>query len=240
MFFDTEHLAPVLDAWIEWTRTAPESVTTSMAILRLPPMDFIPEPLRGKTTLNLRYAFVGDPAEGEKLLQPLRDLAPRLIDAVGEMRAADIAQIHNDPRDPGPGWVRGLLLSDLDDGFTKALLGAVGPEQQVPLILVELRHLGGAVQRDVPEGSAVGGRNSPYSIAFIGVPDPSLFDTALPPLVDGILKQLAPWLSAENTINFAGGLELPGSYEASWPAETFTRLADIRATYDPNSVFSYP
>jgi FAD/FMN-containing dehydrogenase len=240
MFFDTEHLAPVLTAWLDWTRTAPESVSTSMAILRLPPMDFIPEPLRGKTTLNLRYAFVGDPAEGEQLLQPLRDLAPRLIDAVGEMRAADIAQIHNDPTDPGPGWVRALMVNGIDEGFVKTLLDVVGPDQQVPLVVVELRHLGGATHRDVTEGSAVGGRTAEYSLSFVGVPDPSLFETVLPPLMDDILKQLAPWICAENNINFAGGLELPGSYEASWPADTFTRLADIRAAYDPNGLFRYP
>ena len=240
MFFDTEHLAPVLTAWLDWTRTAPESVSTSVGILRLPPMDFIPEPLRGKTALNLRYAFVGDPDEGERLLQPLRDLAPRLIDAVGEMQAADIAQIHNDPTDPGPGWVRAVMLGGIDDGFAKTLLEVVGPEQQLPLILVELRHLGGATHRDVPEGSAVGGRTAEYSLSVIGVPDPSLFDTALPPLVDGILARLAPWISTDNNINFAGGLELPGSYESSWPAETFSRLAEIRTTYDPNGLFRYP
>jgi FAD binding domain-containing protein len=241
LFFDAEHIAPVLTAWADWTKTAPESVSTSMAILRLPPLEFIPEPLRGKTVLNLRYAFVGDDlAEGERLLQPLRDLGPRLVDAVGEMQAADIAQIHNDPTDPGPGWVRGVLLDGIDDGFTKTFLDAVGPDQQVPLILVELRHLGGATHRDVLEGSAVGGRTAQYSLSFIGVPDPSLFETALPPLVDGILAQLAPWTSAENNINFAGGLELPGSYEASWPAETFARLAETRAAYDPDGVFRYP
>ena len=239
MFFDAEHIAPVLTAWADWTETAPESVSTSVAILRLPPLDFIPEPLRGKTLLNLRYAFVGDPAEGERLLQPIRDLAPTLIDAVGEMPAADIAQIHNDPTDPGPGWLRCVMLDRIDDGFTKALLDAVGPDQQLPIVVVELRHLGGATHRDVPEGSAVGGRAAPFTLSFVGVPDPSLFVDVLPPLIDGLLAQLAPWVSAQNTINFAGGLELPGSYEASWPKDTFARLAEVRATYDPDTVFPY-
>ncbi|TDU88303.1 FAD/FMN-containing dehydrogenase [Kribbella voronezhensis] len=240
LFYDAEYIAPVLNAWVDWTKTAPESASSSVAILRLPPLEFIPEPLRGKTLLNLRYAFVGDSAEGERLLQPLRDLAPRLIDGVAEMPAANIAQIHNDPRDPGPGWVRALLLDELDGDFTKTLLGAVGPEQQVPIIVTELRHLGGATARDVPEGSAVGGRTAAYSLSFVGVPDPNLFTTVLPPLVDGIIAQLAPWVSTDNNINFAGGLELQGSYETSWPAETSARLAEVRATYDPNSLFVYP
>ncbi|QNE21108.1 FAD-binding oxidoreductase [Kribbella qitaiheensis] len=240
MFFDAEHIAAVLGAWADWTKTAPESASSSVAILRLPPLEVIPEPLRGKTLLNLRYAFVGDPAEGDRLLRPIRDLAPTLIDAVGEMPAANIAQIHNDPRDPGPGWVRGLLLDGIDDGFVSALLQAVGPEQQIPIVAVELRHLGGATRRDVPEGSAVGGREADFSLSFVGVPDPNLFADVLPPIVDGILAQLAPWTSAQNNINFAGGLELEGSYEASWSPATFARLAEVRTTFDPTSLFVYP
>ncbi len=61
--------------------------------------------------------IVGDPAEGERLFQPIRDVGPTLIDAVAEMPAAEIATIHNDPTDPGPGWDRGMLL----DGHRRRL-----------------------------------------------------------------------------------------------------------------------
>ncbi len=189
--------------------------------------------------LSVRFAYVGDPAEGKRLFEPIRDAGPTIIDAVAEMPAAEIATIHNDPTDPGPGWDRGMLLNEIDADFVSAFLGAAGPEQQVPFVAIEIRHLGGATHRDVPDGSAVGGRGGAYTLFMAGVPDPSLFTRVLPPAADALLAPLQPWISAENTINYAGGLIVPGSYEASWPAETFARLAEVRATYDPDTLFPY-
>jgi hypothetical protein len=239
VFFDAPEIAAAFSAWVPWTQTLPETATTSAIILRLPPMEFIPEPLRGKTVLNVRFAFVGDTAEGEQLFQPIRDAAPVMIDLLGELPASQIASIHNDPKDPGPGWDRGMLLGELDADFTATLLELAGPDQQLPLIGVEIRHLGGATKRDVPEGSAVGGRSAAYTLFLIGVPDPSLFAQVLPATADALLAPLERWISPENTINMAGNLAVPGSYEASWPTEIFSRLAEIRAGYDPNTVFPY-
>jgi hypothetical protein len=239
VFFDAEHIAPVLTAWAEWTKTLPEAANSSAVILRLPPLEFIPEPLRGKTVLNVRFAFVGDSAEGERLFQPIRDAGTTLIDALGEMPATDIALIHNDPKGPVAAWDRGVMLSSIDAGLAEALIEVAGPDQQLPLIAVEVRHYGGATARDVPEGSAVGGRGGAGTLALIGVPDPSLFEQVLPATVDGLLARLGPWVSPEMTVNFAGGFALPGSYRASWPAKTFDRLAEVRTTYDPKQLFPY-
>ncbi|MET9312322.1 FAD-binding oxidoreductase [Kribbella sp. NPDC003505] len=239
VFFDAEYIAPALTTWAEWTKTLPESANTSVVILRLPPLEFIPEPLRGKTVLSVRFAYVGAAADGKALFQPIRDAGPTLIDAVGEMPASDIALIHNDPKDPTPAWDRGLMLDELDAEFVTAFLEVAGPDQQLPLVAVELRHLGGATERDVPEGSAVGGRGGAGTLTMIGVPDPNLFEKVLPATVDAVLGRLEPWVSPETTVNFAGGFALPGSYQASWPADTFARLADVRAAYDPDSLFPF-
>ena len=239
VFFDAEHIAPALTTWAEWTNALPESANSSVVILRLPPLEFIPEPLRGKTVLSVRFAYVGDAADGKKLFQPIRNAGPTLIDAVGEMPASDIALIHNDPRDPTPAWDRGLMLDELDAEFIAAFLEVAGPDQQIPLIAVELRHLGGATERDVPEGSAVGGRSGACTLTLIGVPDPSLFEKVLPATVDGILGRLEPWVCEETTVNFSGGFALPGSYERSWPADVFAQLADVRSTYDPDALFPF-
>ena len=239
LFFAADDIEAVITTWVEWTKTVPETVNSSVAMLRLPPFEAIPEPLRGTTTLTVRYAFAGDPAEGERLLQPIRDAGTTVIDGVGEMPASNIAMIHNDPKDPVTAWDRGLLLNDVDADFAAALLDVAGPDQQVPFVALEIRHLGGATHRDVPEGSAVGGRGGAYTLVMIGVPDPSLFEKVLPAAVDGVLAPLARWISPEHTVNFAGAFTVPGSYEGSWPADTFARLAEVRAAYDPDKVFPY-
>ena len=195
MFFDAELLAPVLTAWADWTKTLPETANSSVVILRLPPLEFIPEPLRGKTVLNVRFAFVGDAAEGKRLFQPIRDAGTTLIDAVGEMPASDIALIHNDPKDPTAVFDRGVMLTALDADFIEAFLDAAGPDQQLPLVAVELRHLGGRRTRRTRRqcrrrswwGRHAGDDRRPGS-------EP-VFEQVLPATIDGILTKLGPWIS---------------------------------------------
>jgi FAD binding domain len=239
LFFAAEHIAAVLRTWVDWTKTVPEAATSSVAIMRLPPLEFIPEPLRGRTVLSLRYAYVGADADGERLFQPMRDVAPALMDGVGPLPAAQIGLIHNDPTEPGPVFERGRMLNEIDGDFVTTLLDAVGPDQEVPVMIVEVRHIGGATHRDVPEGSAVGGRCADYGIMLLGAPDPSLFDHVLPHVTHGILTSLAPWASAENNINYIGGAEGSGEYEVCWPPATLARLAEVRATHDPNGLFPF-
>jgi hypothetical protein len=240
LYYDTEHVSAVLRAWAAFTQTAPDEATSSVAVLRFPPLDLVPEPLRGKTVITLRYAYIGDSAEGERVFRPFREVAPAILGRVGEMPASEVSMIHNDPTDPAPIFDRGMLLDSIDDDFVSAFLEMLGPDQQVPIMAAELRHLGGAAAHDVTEGSAVGGRSAGYSFIMIGAPDPALFGTVLPQVTAAITARVAPWVSAENNINFAGDLSLPHSYESCWPAATFARLAEIRAAYDPDTLFPYP
>ncbi|MEO6827464.1 MAG: FAD-binding oxidoreductase, partial [Microbacteriaceae bacterium] len=115
LFFGADDIETVLRAWVDWTGSAPDSVTSSVAVLRVPDIEEMPPPLRGKTVLHLRYAYVGEPgqsaadraAEGERLLAPLRAAAPVYLDLIGELPASAVGQIHNDPDQPMPVWDRG-------------------------------------------------------------------------------------------------------------------------------------
>ncbi len=240
LFFDAPHIEAVLRLWASFTESAPDEVTTSVAILRFPPFDVIPEPLRGKTVISLRFAHIGDLAEGERLFQPFRDVAPSFLGRAGEMPAAAVSTIHNDPTDAGPIWDRGMLLDHIDSGFVDTFLSIFGAGEEVPFVAAEVRHLGGATRTDVPEGSAVGGRDGGFAFIMIGAPDPSLFESVLPHVADGVTARLAEWISPSTTINYAGDLSVPGAYESAWPPATFTRLSAIRSLYDPTTLFPYP
>lgn len=242
LFFDAEHIAPVFSAWVGWTTSVPESVTSSAAIFRFPPLDMIPKPLRGKTVLSIRYAFVGDPIEGARLLQPIRDVAPALIDGVAEMPASDIASIHADPTTPIPIWDGSVFgfLSNVGPEFADALLAVAGPQVDTPLAAAEVRHIGGASRRDVPEGSAVGGRDTDYTLLLAGIPDPGLFEAVLPQMTASMTQHLAPWLTGTTQINFLpkAGV-VPGGYAAAWPTDIYDRLAEVRERYDPTGRFPF-
>ncbi len=239
LIFDAEHIETVLRGWIDWTATAPADVTTSVASIRFPEFETVPEPLRGHHVIALRFAFPGDADEGARRAAPLRGLAPALMGAIDTLPTSMMGVIHSDPTDPLPAWDGGVLLSSVDQDLATALLAHMGAGTQSPLMITEIRHLGGRAAVDVPEGSAAGGRGGRFSCYFIGVPDPALFDTVIPAAADGLLSAIAPWVSSETNVNFAGRFQSNEHFASAWPAKTFERLNALKKVWDPRGLFTF-
>ncbi|SDF29541.1 FAD/FMN-containing dehydrogenase [Cellulosimicrobium cellulans] len=235
--FDAPHVEEVLRGWAAWTATAPDDVTTSVAVLALPDLPFVPEHLRGRTVLALRFAYPGDPAEGERLAAPLRALAPALADTVGELPVTAVATIHADPEDAGPSWVYGAGLRDVDGEFLDRFLAELGPGSGSPFVAAELRHVGGAGARDVEGGSAAGGRTAGFLLSLVGVNPPRLPDMAA--AAASFAQWSQPWAATETNINFLPGPWTDETLARAWSPETAGRLASVRSAYDPTGLFAW-
>jgi FAD/FMN-containing dehydrogenase len=237
--YDADDIETALHAWAKYLETADSDVTTSAAILRMPDLPFLPEPIRGHTLLSVRFAYPGDSATGEKLAAPLRAAAPVYLDDLHEIPASAIGTIHNDPSDPSVAWTVGRMLSGIDGEFVTALLGFGGAGKEFPFVAVEIRAFDTRQATDVPGGSAVGGRGAKGALNLVGVPDPELFDAVLPGMAGTVLDALAPWLSAQNNVNFMSGFANVQEYRSAWSSATFERLTEVKAIYDPKGLFVY-
>jgi FAD/FMN-containing dehydrogenase len=239
IMFPTEAIEPVLRAWVAFTATAPADVTTSVAIMRFPPIDLIPEFLRGKTLLNLRFAYPGSAADGEAIIAPLRAVAPSMADSVRPLPLTEIATIHADPVDPSPAVSGGGMIESIDQDFATALLAAAGPEQHLPLVAIELRHVGSATRTDVADGSSVGGRGNDFTYNWVAIVAQPGVEAAIAGASAGVVAAIAPWISASTTPNFVTHGAGAAPFESAWTAEAFERLTSVRSTYDPSGVFAF-
>jgi FAD/FMN-containing dehydrogenase len=238
LFFPGQHAARVLDAYREFTGAAPDLMSSSVALLRLPPLPSIPEPLRGKLVVHVRVSYLGTPQEGERVVAPLRAAAPTLIDTVADMPYSRFAEIHADPVDPAPFQERIAMIAALTQETLDRLVDLAGPGADCPLPFVELRHLGGALSRPPQVPSAVGNRDANFSlfiIAAIGAPEDGI---AAVKYADTVLEQLAPWSTGGKYLNFlskdAAGEE---GTRAAYSGVDYERLQTIKATYDPANLF---
>ena len=146
MIFAAPAIEEVLHAFAAWAPTMPEEVSTSVALLRLPPIEEVPPPMRGVVSLALRFGFTGSPEQGEALLAPMRRVATPVLDSVGPMSYAAVDGIHMDPPEPLPAVTRGGLLQGMPADLLDTLLQVAGPDVEVPLAAVEMRLMGGALQ----------------------------------------------------------------------------------------------
>jgi hypothetical protein len=231
--FEGAAIEPAIRRWVEFTSTAPDDVTTSVAVYHFPPIDLIPEVFRGKDILMIRFARPGDAADGARIAAPLRDAAPTLVDNLGPMARSDVGLIHNDPSDPGPAWSRGAMLDSIDEEFVTVLLSQAGAGVRTPIMIAEIRHLGGRTNVQPDGGDAVGGRGAAFAMSMISAPDPSLFAEVAPAATSQLLDALAAWLSSEMNANY--GLDAP---EHIWPGAVGERLTAIRSAGDPDGIFA--
>ncbi len=239
IFFAAEDARAVLHAFREWAPTLPEEVATSIAILRLPPLEELPPPLHGQTVVHLRYAYSGaDQAEGERLLEPMRGAGRILLGFVHPLLPHETDAIHMDPTEPLPAWEKGMMLADLPEEAIDALLDVAGPERNVPLILAEVRLLGGALARRPKVPNAVAGRDAAWSVYVVGPGVPELAQV-VPAVGRALLGALSPWAAQSCMVNFLGDVEGPADVRAAYPPEIAERLLEIKSAVDPERMFSF-
>jgi FAD/FMN-containing dehydrogenase len=237
LFFSGRYAAQVLDAYREFTATAPEEVTTSIALLRLPPLPLVPEPLRGTFTVHLRFSCLGTAGDGERLIGPLRAAAPVLIDTVGEMPYTRFGEIHSDPVDPAPFLERSAMIKTFTPEAVDALVELAGPDAEVPVQFIELRQLGGALGRPGQVPSAVGNRDAAFALWMVAIGSPG--DDAVPmQFADAALERLAPWCTGGKYLNFMSTEDATvEKTRPAYAARDYERLQDVKAVYDPANLF---
>ena len=243
LMFDVDAIEPAFRAWIDWTKTVPEEVTTSVNIVRFPP-EGVGAALDGRTILHVRYAYV-DPdasdeelvAKGEEWIAPIRAAAPVYLDLLELLAADELGKIHLDPPGAQPMAVYGHGLVDLDQGYADVILRHAGGGVDVPFVATETRHWGGKVAEHAGVGNSIGGGKQPYHLLTIAKPVPELFVEAYPRAVQALLTDLAPHLGAETNYNWTGSPD-DAMWPQLWDSETFAWLESIRAKYDPNHIFT--
>ncbi|AQA01378.1 FAD-linked oxidase [Mycobacterium sp. MS1601] len=235
LYFGGSDAATVLHAWQEWVAELPETVTTSIALQQLPALPGVPEPLAGRFSLSLRYVALGDVAEAERLLAPMRAVATPIIDAVAVMPYAAIGAVHADPVDPMPIYEDHALLRELTSEAVEALLAVAGPDAGSVQAIVELRHLGGALSRPAAHRSAFCHRDAAFALATIGALAPEIAGL-VPAHAATVIAAVAPWSTGGALPNFApatGQERLARCYDE----DTLYWLSALAQRYDPSGVF---
>jgi hypothetical protein len=232
LFFPIERSSEVLHAWRHWTDTLPDEVTSVGRILRFPPSSEVPEAVRGRALAVVEAAYLGDAVSGAELIGPLRKLGPEL-DTFATIPAASLAQLHMDPEQPVPGISDGASLADAPAAAIGTLVKLTGPDVRSPLLVVELRHLGGALGRDAPGAGAQPRIDANY-VMFAGglTPTPEL-DKQVRAHVLAVKDALTPWRAGYDYYNF---VETPAEAGAVLSDASYRRLREIKAMYDPNEM----
>jgi hypothetical protein len=232
LFFPFERGGDVLRAWREWTATAPDEVTSTAKLLQFPPLEEIPEIVRGQSFAVVSAVFLGSEPDGADLIRPLRDLGPAM-DTFAMHPPVALSELAMDPPDPVPYLSDSVAVGDLPAQGIDDLVAVAGAGSGSPLVMVELRQTGGALARGRAHHGALPSLSGSYVAFAVGaVMDEAsaVAAQAQLALVTGALKPHA----VGKYLNFS---EVETDTSSGFTADAFRRLQAVKGEYDPDDLF---
>ena len=205
LMWPIEQASEIAQAWREWTETVPEELTSTIKLVRFPPFPELPDPIRGRALAVVTFVFRGDEAEGAELVAPLRAVADPYLDMVSTLPAPALAEIAGDPKDPVPGRGDGFLLKGLDADAIDAYVDLAGPDVDVPLIHLEIRHLGGAMDRPGDDHGALDVAAGSHLVYAIGAAMSPEMDGAIIGTLTAIKERMEPWRAELHPVRLRRG-----------------------------------
>ncbi|MGH3936598.1 MAG: FAD-binding oxidoreductase [Pseudonocardiaceae bacterium] len=233
LFWPIDAAHEVLHTWRQWTATVPEEVTSVGRLLRFPPLPDLPEHLRGRSFAAIEAACLTyDERAAAELLAPLRALHPAM-DTFGPTPVTELGALHMDPDGPVPAFGDGMLVGALPAAGIDAFLAVVGPGSDSPLLSAELRHLGGALEPGPAKYGAVSALDGAFAMFGVGITPDAGSAAAVRRSVEALYAAMVPWSAGRSYLNFA---ERPKAGPALFGADTYRRLCEIKAAYDPTDL----
>ncbi|WUW24095.1 FAD-binding protein [Streptomyces sp. NBC_01463] len=229
---DGEAGAQVLRRYLEWARSVPAALTSSVGALVYPDLPQVPAELRGRYVVSVRVAYTGSAAEGERLVAPLRQAGPVLADSLREMPYTESHTIHSDPPFPHAYYGDGLMLRGIDAERAARVLELTGRKAPT-MTVVQLNHLGGALAAAPEPDSAVPHRDAGFLLRLLSPLDGT--DVAsVRALYEQVAAVLGPLVIGRSlNFSFGGG----DRTEDLHGLRTHERLAGLVSRYDPASLF---
>jgi FAD/FMN-containing dehydrogenase len=223
--------------YLDVSTSAPEGLTTIAFIMHAPPAPFIPDDRIGEVMLGILTVWTGDPAAGQQALAPMRALAEPVADTIGPMPYGEIYRYTDHQNMPHAASIRQMFADDLSDRAIDEMLAAVAASTS-PFSLINLRGLGGALDKVAPTATAYAHRGRKYFVAVIGL--------WLDPTEDGAphtawTADLWEKIRGEGAGVYVNFLEREGDARVreAYPGSTYERLVDVKTVYDPENLFQF-
>lgn len=229
--------ASVLRNWRDFVVEAPDEVTCDAMVLGMPPLPGVPPEMHWKPVVILVALYAGPPEEGERILQPVREMGTPLADMSARQPYVAL-QSGVDPlfADGQLYYWKSLFADRLSDEVIDEVV-AQAAEKPSPQTMFALRSLGGAMGRVPEEATAYGNRDAMFNISIDTTwQDPTRTD-------EMIAWTRAGWANLrEQTgggvyINFAGFGEKNDMLARAAYGRNYERLRQVKSKYDPNNLF---
>ncbi|MGV9795136.1 FAD-binding protein [Gordonia sp. NPDC003422] len=241
LFYPASDAAAVLRRFREWAPAQSDELTSAVTLMNFPPLDIVPEPLRGQSFVMFRGCWSGDIDAGKDVVDEWRRWKTPDIDMWGELPFAAADAISMDPTDPMPAMVTTEWCNDIADGAIDVITSNVLPRPgAMPLILfAEFRHAGGAIAAHAAEAANDRGRCDEFLLEMGAiVPDPHV-GLAVESALRLTRRALEPYVTGAAYLNFTEFEERADRSASAFSEIHRQKIAAIKTDLDPQNRFCH-
>jgi FAD/FMN-containing dehydrogenase len=225
----------VLTQFARFTSNMPDELNVWMVTRKAPPLPFLPAEVHGKEVVVLALCYVGDPAEGEKLIAPLRTFGTPVGEHVGVQPFAAWQQAFDPLLAKGArNYWKSHNFSELSEGAIDSIVEYAG-KLPSPHSEIFIGTIGGQTTRVAADAMAYSSRDAKYVMNVHGRWETAAEDEKGKAWAREFFAKSQPFASKGAYINFLTEEE-GGRIEFAY-GDTYKRLVEIKTKYDPKNLF---
>jgi FAD/FMN-containing dehydrogenase len=227
----------VLQSCDRYLSEAPDDVAPLAFFGRVPEADAFPRESHGDPYLALLAVYPGDPAEGERVLQPLREIADPIADLSGAMSYTEAqALLDEDYPDGWSYYWKSINVPEVSDELIDRLAehAAAAPS---PHSTIDVWYQGGAMARVGEAETAFANRSEPYLIGIEGNWEDEASSDENVAWVRDTFADMRSFSRGGVYLNFPGFLEEGEQLLHEGYGKNYGRLVEVKTRYDPGNLF---
>jgi FAD/FMN-containing dehydrogenase len=224
----------VLTFFRDFVDHIPDELSIVCVFITAPPLPFIPPELQGQKVAGVALCYAGDLEAGMRAVQPIKDLAPA-VDVIGPMpylaqqTLIDAANAHGMRY-----YLKNQYMDELSDAAINVMLDSAATLTS-PFTQITFQHYQGAVSRLPTDATAYSHRDAKFIFFTVAEWTDPAEDATHIAWTRNFAEGMRPF-SRGAYINFLGADE-DDRLRSAYSPETYSRLAALKAKYDPDNVF---
>jgi len=237
IFYPFEEAKTILPAWRDFMTAAPEELSSLAICWSVPPHPPFPPEIHGTPVVVVAAAYSGSVEDGERVVQPLRELAEPVVDASGPWPWLGLQSGFDAifPKGELRYW-KSRSVRELSDEVIDEII-SLASRRPTPLTDIVTWHHGGAMSRVGEAETAYGGRDVQFLVtAEASWTDPAQNDEAIA-WAREVWDAMEQYSTGSVYLNFPGLGEEEDNLARAGYGANYERLAELKAKYDPENLF---
>jgi FAD/FMN-containing dehydrogenase len=237
VYYPADRARQVLQSCERYLSGAPDQVGPLAVLGRVPRAEDFPPESHGEPYVALLALYPGSPAEGERALQPLREIVEPICDLSCATTYLEAQRLLNDDYpDGGRYYWKSVNAPELSDELIERLAGhaAAAPSRDST---IDVWYQGGAMAHVGEGDTAFANRSAPYLLGIEANWEDEADSADNVTWVRDTFADLRLFSAGGIYLNFPGFLEEGEQLLREGYGSNYERLSAVKAKYDPANLF---